>query len=89
MRAILKRLGRLEERSGLAERPGTAAENEQTRYLRIRLQNSRLRCGLPPPSPERLAWLSHMTIPQILNSHRFAGSRDARAASHTNRSVNF
>jgi hypothetical protein len=79
MRAILKRLGRLEERFGLVERPGTAVENERTRYLRIRLQDSRLRCGLPSPSPERLAWLRLMTIPQILNSHRFAGSRSACA----------
>jgi hypothetical protein len=71
MRDILKRLGRLEERFGRLERLGTAAESEQTRHLGMRLANSRRRCGLPP-SPERLARLRHMTVPQILNSHRFA-----------------
>jgi hypothetical protein len=49
---------------------GTAAESEQTRYLRMRLENSRLRCGWPPPSPEHLAGLRGMTIVQILHSGR-------------------
>lgn len=64
MGAISKRLHRLERRLG------TAVENEQTRYLRMRLENSRLRCGLPPPSPERLAELRGMTVVQILHSGR-------------------
>jgi hypothetical protein len=81
--AISKRLHRLERRLG------TAVENEATRYLRVRLENARLRCGLPPASPERLAWLRGMTIPQILHSGRAAGSRAARVASQANRSVNF
>jgi hypothetical protein len=67
MRAILKRLDRLEERFGLVEQPETVAESEQTRWLRMRLENARLRCKLPPPSPERLAELRGV---QILHSGR-------------------
>jgi hypothetical protein len=70
MRAILKRLDRLEKRFGLVEQPETAAESEQTRWLRMRLENARLRCKLPPPSPERLAELRGMTLVQILHSGR-------------------
>jgi hypothetical protein len=70
MRATLKRLDRLEERLGLVERPETAAESEQTRHLRMRLENARLRSSLPPPSPERLAELRGMTVVQILHSGR-------------------
>jgi hypothetical protein len=64
MGAISKRLHRLEGRLG------TAVESEANRYLRVRLENARLRCGLPPPSPERLAELRGMTVSQILHSGR-------------------
>jgi hypothetical protein len=64
MRAISKRLHRLERRLG------TAAESEATRHLRMRLENARRRCGSPAASPEHLAGLRVMTISQILHSGR-------------------
>ena len=63
MRAIARRLHRLEERF----RP---VESEKTRELRERLEAARLRAGLPPISPERLAELRGMGIVAILHSGR-------------------
>src|ERR1700686_1170870 len=56
MRAIARRLQRLEERW----RP--AVESEATRQLRARLEAARLRCGSPPVSPARVLQLRGMTI---------------------------
>jgi hypothetical protein len=64
MRAIAKRLDRLEARWG------PAVESWKTRHLRARLEAARLRCGWPPTSPERVAELRRMTVPEILNSSR-------------------
>ena len=61
MRALTNRLRRLEERFD------TTVESEESRYLRRRLDAARLRCALPQPSPDRLAKLRGMTIPEILN----------------------
>jgi hypothetical protein len=64
MRAIARRLKRLEERFGPAE------ESWKTRHLRVRLEAARWRCGLPPISPERLAELRGKSIVEILYSSR-------------------
>jgi hypothetical protein len=62
MRAIARRLNRLEERFGTAE------ESWETRHLRVRLEAADRRCGLPPISPERLAELRGKSMVEILNS---------------------
>ena len=77
MGAISKRLHRLERRLV------TAAESEATRQLRMRLENARRRCGSPAPSPEHLAGLRGMTIPQILHS----GRQQRRSSSPTVRNL--
>jgi hypothetical protein len=64
MKAIGRRLVRLEQRFGLVE------ETRETKILRARLEAARLRCGLPPPSAERLVELRGMTIVGILNAAR-------------------
>ena len=69
MRAIARRLRRLEERLG------PPLETWQTRHLQARLEAARRRCGLPPPSPERLAELRGMSIVDILKSHRRGANR--------------
>ena len=63
MRALARRLQRLEERFGLA------VESEATRDLRARLEAARLRSG-PPISPERRGELKGMSLVEILNSTR-------------------
>jgi hypothetical protein len=77
MGAISKRLHRLERRLG------TAVESEATRHLRMRLENARRRCGSPAPSPERLAELRGMTVPQILH----LGRQQRRSSSATVRDL--
>ena len=73
MRAIVRRLRRLEERLG------PSVETQETRHLRARLEAARLRCGLKPIPPERLAELRHMSIVAILHSGRQrAGARHER-----------
>ncbi len=47
--------------------PEEIADNE---YLEARLKAARLRCGLMPPSPERLAEIKRMTVIQILHAGR-------------------
>jgi hypothetical protein len=69
MRALARRLRRLEERLG------PTVEAQETRHLRARLEAARLRCGLTPIPPERLADLRHMSIVDILHSGRRAGAR--------------
>ena len=64
MRALARRLHRLEERFG------SAVESAETRHLRVRFEGARLRCGLPPISPERLAELRGMSIAGILSAGR-------------------
>ena len=64
MRAIARRLQRIETRLGLV------AETREERAQATRLEAARLRCGLPPPSPERLAELRGMSIVDILNAAR-------------------
>ncbi len=64
MSSIARRLQRLEKRF----RP--AADSQQTRHLRARLEAARLRYRLPPTSPERLVELRTMNIVAILNSGR-------------------
>ena len=70
MNAILKRLHRLEQRFELAERRESAVESREALRLQARLNASRLRMGLPPPSPERQAELRGMSLVEILNSSR-------------------
>jgi hypothetical protein len=69
MKTILRRLHRLEEQFQ------PSIESPQDRYLRMRLEAARLRCGLPQPSPERLAELKGKSIAEILNSGRDKFSR--------------
>ena len=69
MRAIARRLRRLEERLG------PPPETWETRHLQARLEAARRRCGLPPRSPERLAALRGMSIVDILKSHRRGANR--------------
>ena len=64
MRAIARRLQRLEKRFG------TAVESQHRRRLRARLDAAHLRCGFQPISPERLAKLRGMNLIEILNSGR-------------------
>jgi hypothetical protein len=64
MRAIARRLKRLEERFGTAE------ESWETRRLRLRLEAADRRCGLPPISAERLAELRGKSKAEILDSSR-------------------
>jgi hypothetical protein len=61
---LRRRIRKLEKRLG----PG--AESEKSRYMRMRLENARRRCGLLPPTPERLAELRGMTVTQILHLGR-------------------
>ena len=72
MRLIDRRLRRLEERCL------PAVESWQTRRLRERLEAARLRCGLPPISPERLAELRGKSIVEILHSGRQRAAARAR-----------
>ena len=64
MKALARRLRRLEERLGLT------VETRETRHLRTRLEAARLRCGLTRIPPARLADLRHISIVDILNSGR-------------------
>ena len=64
MRAIARRLKRLEERFGTAE------ESWETHKLRLRLEAADRRCGLAPISPERLAELRGKSKAEILDSSR-------------------
>ncbi len=64
MRALARRLQRLEKRFG------TAVESQHTPRLRVRLHAAHLRCGFQPISPERLAKLRGMSIIEILHSGR-------------------
>jgi len=57
MRNISRRLYRLEEQLGLIGRGRPEVESWETQRLQMRLAASRLRCGLPPISPERQAEL--------------------------------
>jgi hypothetical protein len=75
MRAISRRLQRLEKSLGSSE-----VENQETPWLQMRLKNARLRCGSPQPSAEHLAGLRGMTIVQILHS-----GRQKSAAAHVSR----
>ena len=73
MRALVRRLRRLEERLE------PTVDTQETRHLRARLEAARLRCGLTPIPPERLADLRHMSIVDILHSGRHrAGARHER-----------
>jgi hypothetical protein len=64
MMAIARRLQRIETRLGLV------AETREEKVQAARLEAARLRCGLPPPSPERLAELRGMKVVDILNAAR-------------------
>jgi hypothetical protein len=70
MRAIARRLQRLEQRFGLVE------ETAEAKIVQARLEAARLRCGLSPPSPNRLAGLMGLSVCEILN----AGRQHAAAA---------
>lgn len=72
MRSIARRLHRLEERFG------PVVESGHTRHLRMRLEAARLRRGLPPISPDRLAWLKDKSIVEILNAGRQRAAWRAR-----------
>jgi hypothetical protein len=69
MRALSRRLRRLEVRFGLAGR-GPAVESEKVREIRERLEAARLRCGLQPIPAERQAELRGRTVAEILNAAR-------------------
>jgi hypothetical protein len=69
MSALSRRLQRLEKRFALVVEAGSAEDSPAAR-IGARLEAARLRCGLPPPSPERLAELRGMSICQILNAAR-------------------
>jgi hypothetical protein len=71
MRTLARRLQRLEERFGLAERLGPEVDDSKTRRLRSRLQAARLRTEKRPISPERQRELRGMSIAAILNSSRY------------------
>jgi hypothetical protein len=75
MRAISKRLDRLEKRWG------PAVESWETRHLQMRLQAARSRCGLPSISTERRAGLRGMSVTAILNSSRAAAQAESPALS--------
>jgi hypothetical protein len=64
MRAMARRLDRLEQRLG------PAGESQGTRQLLARLEAARRRCELPPPSPEPSAELRGMSVAAILNAAR-------------------
>jgi hypothetical protein len=64
MRAIARRLRRLEERFG------PPLETWHSRQLRARLEAAHRRCGLPPIPPERLAELRGMSMVDILIAGR-------------------
>jgi hypothetical protein len=66
MKAIMRRLERLERRVGLAE----VVESWEDRQLRKRLEAARLRTESLPISAARQAELRGMTIVEILNSSR-------------------
>ena len=70
MKAIVRRLHRLEERYQ------PAIESPEMRSLRARLGAARLRCGLPPISPESRAELKGMSIVAILHSGRMRISKE-------------
>ena len=69
MRAILRRLDRLERRYGLAE----VVESWEDMQLRARLEAARLRTGSLPISAARQAQLRGMSVVAILNSSRASG----------------
>lgn len=73
MRAISRRLRRLEKRLGLA------AEDREGCALAALIEARRLRRGLPPPSPEHLAEQRGMGVVEILNAAR---QRAALAGRH-------
>ena len=64
MKAIARRLRRLEARL----RP--PVESWEMRRLLERLETARRRCGLLPPSPERLAELRNRSVAEILVAGR-------------------
>ena len=64
MRALSRRLRRLEERLG------PTVETEKTRRLLARLEAGRVRLKLPPSPPERPAELAGMSMIAILNAGR-------------------
>jgi hypothetical protein len=64
MRAIVRRLRRLEARLG----PSMASW--QVTRLQERLEAAGRRCGLPPSSPERLAELRNRSVAEILAAGR-------------------
>lgn len=71
MRAIVRRLRRLEQHLG------DAVETWQTHYLQAHLEAARRRCGLPPISPQRLAELRGMSVIEILLNGRRRAKRKA------------
>jgi hypothetical protein len=68
MRAIARRLYRLEERFGVV------VENGETLYLRARLERARRRCGLQPIPSVRVAELRAVSIVAILHLGRQSAS---------------
>jgi hypothetical protein len=77
MRAIARRLRRLEERNG------PAIEDWRTLELRARLEAARLRSGLPPTSGEPQRKLTGLTIVDILNSSRRASAPELDSECHS------
>jgi hypothetical protein len=73
MRAIWRRLQRLEKRWGLAVESGQTEDS-----LVERLETLRLRQGWPPISRERVAELRGMTVMEILRSGRRCAADFAR-----------
>jgi hypothetical protein len=85
MRAIARRLQRLERRLG------PAVESPETRLVLARLEAARLRRGLAAISPQRMEELRGMSVCRILNDARqkaaLAGQRESeRTASEFDKS---
>jgi hypothetical protein len=72
-KTFARRLRRLEQ----AVR-GTV-EDDQPCALQVLLDKARLRCGIPPRSPERMAELSGLGVVEILHEGRSRCAQEARA----------
>ena len=69
LRAYSRRLRRL-ERQFCPEALGPDAPTAKGQELIARLEEARLRCNIPPTSPERMAEIKGMSIIEILTTSR-------------------
>jgi hypothetical protein len=73
LRAYSRRLRRL-ERQFFPEALGLSAKGQE---LVARLESARLRCNIPPTSPERMAEIKGMSIIEILTTGRQRAREEA------------